>query len=382
VQLELTEEQVALRDTLRRFVEAEVPLTTVRALHEHPDGFERDWWRQAAEIGWTSPFVPEAHGGGTLSGRPASDAVIVAEEIGRLVTPGPFLPVNVVAAAVTRAGTNPQCEAILPGLATGETFAAWAYAEPRDRWTPDGFETSIVVTGDTVVVDGSKAYVEAAAVADHFLVTGLGDGGVTQVLVPADARGLEVIPGRSLDMTRRYGRVIFDGVRLPVESVLGVPGAAGTDVEVQLQLALTLQCAEMIGVAERALETTIEYGRNRSAFGRPIVSFQALKHRLADMALWIEGAKAVGEELVRAVDAESGDARVLASVSKVHVGRRCLDIVDDCVQITGGLGVTWEHDIHLYNRRAAVDRAMFGSPELHRDLLVGVVEQAAADTEA
>jgi alkylation response protein AidB-like acyl-CoA dehydrogenase len=376
VQLEQSEEQAALRDAVRRFVESEVPLTTVRDLYEDADGFDRDWWREAASLGWTSPFIPETQGGGTLSGQPASDAAIVAEEIGRVVAPGPFLPVNVVAAAVARAGTEAQIDAVLPGLATGQTVAAWAFAEPGDRWSPLDFETTISVTGDTVTVSGEKAYVEAAAVADHFLVTGRGDGGLTQVLVPTSASGLRVVAGRSLDMTRRYGRVLLGGVELPADAVLGTPGAAEPEVEAQLQLALALQCAEMVGVAERTFETTIAYGRERLAFGRPIVSFQALKHRIADMALWIEGSKAVGEELVRAIDGGSGDAAMLASVAKVHVGRRCLDIVDDCVQITGGLGVTWEQDIHLYNRRAAVDRAIFGSPEIHRRRLLAFIEQA------
>jgi alkylation response protein AidB-like acyl-CoA dehydrogenase len=376
VQLELSEEQAALRDAVRRFVESEVPLTTVRDLYEDADGFDRDWWREAASLGWTSPFIPETQGGGTLSGQPASDAAIVAEEIGRVVAPGPFLPVNVVAAAVARAGTEAQIDAVLPGLAAGQTVAAWAFAELGDRWSPLDFETTISVTGDTVTVSGEKAYVEAAAVADHFLVTGRGDGGLTQVLVPTSASGLRVVAGRSLDMTRRYGRVLLGGVELPADAVLGTPGAAEPEVEAQLQLALALQCAEMVGVAERTFETTIAYGRERLAFGRPIVSFQALKHRIADMALWIEGSKAVGEELVRAVDGGSGDAAMLASVAKVHVGRRCLDIVDDCVQITGGLGVTWEQDIHRYNRRAAVGRATFGSPEFHRRRLLAFIEQA------
>jgi alkylation response protein AidB-like acyl-CoA dehydrogenase len=377
MQLELTEEQVALRDTVRRFVESEVPLTAVRDLYDTPEGFDRGWWRDAAALGWTSPFVPEAQGGGTLSGRPASDAVIVAEEIGRMVSPGPFLPVNVVAAAVARSGTRSQIEAVLPGLAEGDAIATWAFAEPGDRWSAQDLQTTITVADGTVTVSGEKAYVEAAGVADHFLVTGSGDGGLTQVLVPAGARGLRVVPGRSIDMTRRFGRVVLEGVELPHQALLGEPGTAAPAVSAQLELALTLQCAEMVGVAEHSFETTISYGRERFAFGRPIVSFQALKHRLADMALWIEGAKAVGEELVHGVDGDTGEAATLASIAKVHVGRRCLDIVDDCVQITGGLGVTWEHDIHLYNRRATVDRAMYGSPEHHRQRLLGMLGAAS-----
>jgi alkylation response protein AidB-like acyl-CoA dehydrogenase len=375
VQLELSDDQEFFRATTRKFLEAEVPLTRVRALYEEPDGFDRGWWRDAARLGWTSLFVSEARGGGSLSGNPLSDAVILAEEFGRLVSPGPFLPVNIVCAALSRAGTDSQAAAVLPGLIAGETFASWAFAESGDRWRPEAFETTAVVAGGEVTITGEKAYVEAAGVATHLLVTARGDGGLTQVLVPADARGVSIRRGRSVDMTRRYGRMQLDDVRLPADAIVGQEGAADGDVEWQLQLALALQCAEMLGVAERTFETTIEYGRERFAFGRPIVSFQALKHRLADMALWIEGFKAVGEELTSAVDAERHDAAVLASVAKVFIGRHCLEIVDDCVQITGGLGVTWEHDIHLYNRRAAVDRAMFGSPELHRHRLLSMIEE-------
>jgi alkylation response protein AidB-like acyl-CoA dehydrogenase len=123
----------------------------------------------------------------------------------------------------------------------------------------------------------------------------------------------------------------------------------------------------MCGVAGRTLETTIEYGLDRFAFGRPIVSFQALKHRIADMTVRLEGSKAVTDALVAAIDSRSPDASRLATVAKAYVGETCLDVVDDCVQITGGIGVTWEHDIHLYNRRAAVDRALFGTPEEHKE---------------
>jgi alkylation response protein AidB-like acyl-CoA dehydrogenase len=143
----------------------------------------------------------------------------------------------------------------------------------------------------------------------------------------------------------------------------------------QLRLALALQCAEMVGAADRTMEFTLEYGRERFAFGRPILSFQALKHRIADMVHWMEGSKAVSDELAAAIDADRADADDLASVAKAFVGEKCVDVIDDCVQITGGIGVTWEHDIHLYSRRAIVDRAMYGSPEEHKErlgaLLVG-----------
>jgi alkylation response protein AidB-like acyl-CoA dehydrogenase len=369
---ELSEDQEFFRDTTRKFLAAETPLTTVRALYEVPDGFDRAWWRQAAELGWTSMFVPEANGGGSLSGRPTVDAVIVAEEMGRLVAPGPFLAVNVVAAAVAWSGSDQQRADLLPDLVAGDAIASWALAEAGGRWSADGLTTTATPDGDSIVLSGEKRYVEAGAVADTLLVTARTGDGLSQVLVPADADGVTVARNRSVDMTRRFATITLDGVRLPASAVVGEVGGAAAAVERQVTLALALQCAEMVGVADRALELTLEYGRERFAFGRPIVSFQALKHRIADMTVWIEGSKAVSDALAAAVDGDTSFAAgpaELARVAKAYVGEHATDIVDDCVQLTGGIGVTWEHDIHLYGRRAIVDRATYGTPEEHKHAL-------------
>jgi len=377
MRLELTEEQAFFKDTTRRFLESETPLSTVRALYDAPEGFDRAWWAKAAELGWTSLFVPENFGGGSLSGGPVRDAVIVAEEMGRLVAPGPFQAVNVVAAAIAWSGSDAQRAEVLPGLVSGASVAAWAHCEPGGRWRPEELTATAVIDGDAVVLNGEKAYVESAAVADHLLVSALSGEHPVQVLVPAGAPGLTVVGGRSVDITRRFGRVRLDGVRLPADAVVGEPAAARAAIGRQLLLALALQCAELVGVADRTLEFTLSYGADRFAFGRPIVSFQALKHRIADMTVWLEGSKAVSDELALAIDEGRADAGRLGSVAKAYVGEHCPDIVDDCVQMTGGIGVTWEHDIHLYSRRAVVDRALYGTPEEHKERLVALLEKEA-----
>ena len=149
--------------------------------------------------------------------------------------------------------------------------------------------------------------------------------------------------------------------------MVGEVGGAADAVERQLEIALALQCAETAGAADRVFEFTVEYAQDRFAFGRPIASFQALKHRIADMLQWLEFSKAVSDGAARAIDRGDADAARLASVAKAYVGDRCLDVIDDCVQLNGGIGVTWEHDIHLYSRRAAVNRAVYGSPEQHKE---------------
>ena len=273
---------------------------------------------------------------------------------------------NIVAAAVASVGSDEQRESVLPFLLSGERVATWAICEPAGRWGATGFQTTATNDGTEIVLDGAKAYVEAVGSADHILVAATSSGGVTQVLVPVDTPGVTCTSGRSIDITRRFGSVRFDGARLPLGAVLGDVGRAADQVAHQLRLALVLQCAELVGVADRVFEMTSAYGLERQAFGRPILSFQALKHRMADMAVLLEGSKAVTDALASAIDEHDPNAARLARVAKAYVGTHSLDIVDDCVQITGGIGVTWEHDIHLYNRRAAVNRAVLGTPEDHR----------------
>jgi alkylation response protein AidB-like acyl-CoA dehydrogenase len=283
--------------------------------------------------------------------------------------------VNVVAAALARSGSEQQQSSLLPGLVAGDTVATWAFSEPQGLWGADDVTTTATVDGDHVVVNGSKAFVESIGVADHVLVTARTGAGLTQLLVSPHADGVTVTRGRSVDMTRRFGRIDLDQVRVLLEDVVGEVGAADDDVAHQLNIALALQCASLVGVADRTLEFTLEYGRERFAFGRPIVSFQALKHRIADMTALLEGSKAVSDALAAAIDGNDPSATSLASVAKAYVGEHAPDIVDDCVQITGGIAVTWEHDIHLYSRRAIVDRAIYGSPEEHKVHIASLLER-------
>jgi alkylation response protein AidB-like acyl-CoA dehydrogenase len=369
VRYDASEDQQLLRETTRRFLEARSPVSEVRRLLEDPVGFDPRVWRQGAQLGWASMFVPEAFGGMAESASGAVDAALVAEELGRVVFAGPFLPTNVVAFAVAEAGTEAQRQRVLPALAGGELVATWCFAgtglSPGTR--PVGVRAT--TAGRGFVLTGESGYVQDAHVADLFLVTAATETGLSQFLVPAATEGISVMPLDALDLGRRLSDVRFDAVAVDGSSVVGAVDGAANQVERQLQLALVLQCAETVGVVDRVLEITVEYAKERVAFGRPIGSFQALKHRFADHAMWLEAAKAVTDHAAGAVQLGAVDAAIATSLAKSHVGRSATEITRDCVQIHGGIGVTWEHDLHLYVRRAVSNEALWGTPAAHHERL-------------
>jgi alkylation response protein AidB-like acyl-CoA dehydrogenase len=375
MRLDLTEEQEMVRGTARRFLEKEAPLASVRKAFDSADGFSREIWRRECELGWAALAAPEALGGFTASGGRGQDLAIVAEEMGRLIGAGPFISTAVVTDALARAAPAAAFDPLIGRIVSGEAVVAWAFGEAQDNWTPETFQTRARLEGDAIALDGAKAYVEAGAQAEALLVTARSDERVLQVLVPADAAGVRIVPCRSIDFVRRFAEVRFDGVRLPASAlVTDAPGGAA-QVERQTQLALLLQCAETNGALERAFEFTVAYMRDRFAFGRAIASYQALKHRLADMLLRIHSCMATTDAGLEAYDAGAPEAGRLARVAKTYVASKSTAIVSDLVQLTGGLGVTWDHDLHLYERRIALNRAIYGTPERRRAELHRMVLQ-------
>ena len=371
--LDLTDDQEFFRDTTRKFLEAEIPVTRVRALADDPAGFKRDWWKRGAAMGWTSMLVPEEHGGGSLAGEGLLDLVIVAEEMGRLITPGPLLATNVVAAAVSEHGSAEQQEALLPGIVEGDILATWALDEPGGRWQPDKITLEATPRDGGFVLQGVKAPVEAAGHVDQYLVTARSSGGLTQFLVPADTSGLSVQPMESLDLVRRYAQVRFDDVCVPASAVLGEVGNAAAAVERQLQIAIALQLAETVGAIDRVFELTLEWMFDRHSFGRPLASYQALKHRFADMKLYLEASQAAATAVARAVQHRDPEAPEKVSAAKSYVGQHATFVLQECVQMHGGLGVTWEYDLHLYLRRATTNQVQYGTPRDHRERIARLI---------
>ena len=359
MQLELNEEQETFLATTRRFLAAEAPIPVVRALEHEPAGFAADYWRRGAELGWTSLLVPEADGGGRVGEHGLLDLVLVAEEMGGRVAPGPLSPVNLVAAAVAAGGSPEQKRAVLPGLLAGETVAAWT--------GPDLVHAGADPVGGGYRLAGAASPVEAGAQARHLLVGARTREGPTLLLVEPDLAGVTVTPLDGLDLVRRYAAVTFDAARVPASAVVGTAGGAADAVERLWHTACVLQCAETVGAADHVLGMTLAYLGDRYSFGRPLSSYQALKHRLADDKMWLEACHATSTAAARAIASGSGDAAEVVSAAKAWIGPHATEIIQDCVQLHGGIGVTWEHDLHLYLRRATVNRLTYGTPEQHAE---------------
>ncbi len=368
--LQLSDDQELFDETTAKFLDASCPTPTVREWAEkQPGGFPREWWREGAELGWTSLLVPEEDGGGSVSGHGLLDLVLVAEEMGRRVSPGTLIVTNLVASAVARSGTEEQRAAVLPGIISGDALATWCLAEPGGPWSVDGVHLEATPTPDGFVLRGAKGPVEAGAEADQLLVAARVDGAPTHFLVPQDTPGLGVSPAEGIDLVRRFAVLNFDEVRVPATAVLGSVGGAADEVERLARLAVALQCAEMAGALDHVLAMTVEYAFDRFSFGRPLASYQALKHRFADLKMIVEACLATAQAAAKAVDAGSPRAAELTSAAKSYIGDHGPRVIQDCVQLHGGIGVTWDHDLHLYLRRVVQDRALFGTPSEHRERL-------------
>jgi alkylation response protein AidB-like acyl-CoA dehydrogenase len=370
--LGLSEDQGLFRETTGRFLGVQVPPDALRALRDDPAGFDRDYWRRGAELGWTSLLVDEEHGGGSISGRGLDDLRVVAYEFGHHAAPGPLASTNVVAATLGTHGAAPE---VLAGILSGEGIATWCAPETT---TAGGWHPTVTVTqdGPEHVLRGEARLVESAGQADHLLVTcaDAGGHGVTQVLVPTSAAGLSVSPMHTVELTRRFFVVTFDGVRLAADAVVGTAGGAAPDVERQLLQLLVVLNSESVGAMQAGFDMTVEWSFDRYTFGRPLASYQALKHRFADMLSWLEASHAISTLSCAAVQEERGDAAELASTAKAFIGQYGVELLQDCVQLHGGIGVTFEHDLHLFLRRVMVDRAWGGTPADHRQRIATLVE--------
>lgn len=372
----MTSPEAALfASTAQSFLEKEAPLSRVRELHDAGVSFDVDWWQRAAELGWASLLVPEELGGGSVSGDGVADLALVAEQIGKTVAPGPLHPVSVVLAGMVDAADAERHATTIESLVSGELIASWAVDEPGIRWAPLSPNVTATPTPTGYRISGVKDRVEAGAESGIFLVVAQCDGAVRQFLVPADAAGVDIEPQTSIDLVKSYARVTFTDVEVDDTAAVGTAVQTAALIGRQSQIASILQCAEVVGVLERVLELTIQWAFDRHSFGRPLASYQVLKHRFADLKIWFEACRATTRAAVTEVAARSPGADMAVSVAKSYVGERASFMVQDCIQMHGGIGVTWEHDLHLYLRRATLYRSMYGTPEDHNLRVYALTEE-------
>ena len=310
-------------------------------------------------------WSPEELGGGSVSGDGVADLAMVAEQLGKTVAPGPLYPVSTVLAGLVDCAEPRSHAATIESLVAGETVASWAVYEPGQGWAPHEPSITATSTGSGYRIDGVKDRVEAGAQSDLLLVVARADDGVRQFLVPTDASGVRIEPQQSVDLVKQYARVHFDGVDIEPSAAVGSAAETAGLIGRQSQIGQVLQCAEVVGILQTVFDFTVAWALDRHTFGRPLASYQALKHRFADMKMWLEACRATTAAAVAAISARSPDAGLSASIAKSYVGEMATEIVQGCVQMHGGIGVTWEHDLHLYLRRVALYRSMFGTPEEH-----------------
>lgn len=373
--LSFDESQQALREVARAFLAEHSSSARVRAAMASERGFEPELWRRigGAELGWTAIAVPESYGGLGLG---PVELTALLEEMGAALLCAPFFSsVCLGGGAVLQAGSEEQRRAILPGVASGETIATLALAEPEGGWDPASVRTELRAQGDGFVLDGVKRYVPDGAAADLFVVAARrpgssGPDGISLVVVPAGAAGLERSALPTLDRTRRQAEVRLRAVRVPRSAVLGEDGIAGIAapaLERALDLALVALAAEQVGGAQRCLDMAVAYAKERIQFGRPIGSFQAIKHKCADMLVALESARSAAYYAAAAAAAGDPELPVLASLAKARCSEAFFRCAAEAIQIHGGIGFTWEHDCHLYFKRARSSATLLGDPAYHRE---------------
>lgn len=364
--------------TARAFLDKTASLRDHRDLHARGESYDPAWWRQAADLGWAGLLVPEELGGGSVSGCGLRDLAAIATEIGRTVAPGPLYPVSTVLAGLVDADNAHTHAPTIAALIAGETVATWAPDEPGRGFRPQRPGMTATRTAGGYRLNGTKDRVEAADRAELVLVGAVtDDGALRQFLVRTDTPGVTVTPQAGIDLLKRYARIAFTDAEIPESATVGGAAQTAALIDRQTQVGIALVCAETAGILDAVTTMTLDWARDRYSFGRPLASYQAIKHRLADMTTWLHACRAITAGAVDKVAARDADAAMWAGAAKSYLGEHAGRLIQECVQLHGGIGVTWEHDLHLYLRRATLYRNLLGTPADHHQAIF----EAATDTE-
>ena len=360
-----SEEQEELRRAVRRFLDDKSPMTEVRRLMETTDGYDPAVWSQMAQqLGLQALIVPEAYGG---AGFGYVELVVVLEEMGRSLLCAPYFSTVALATnALIASGDKSAMADYLPGIASGETIATVALTEDTGRWDLDAISLVATGGGEGWKLEGHKTFVIDGSSAGLILVAARSAAGVSLLAVDGDAEGLTRTPLATMDQTRKQSRLEFS---CTTARLVGIEGQAGPVLAKMLDLAAVALAAEQVGGAQRVLEMSVDYAKTRIQFGRPIGSFQAIKHKCADMLLEVESAKSAAYYAGWAAAEDNEELPVTACLAKAYCSEAYFHCAAENIQIHGGIGFTWEHDAHLYFKRAKSSELILGDPAYHRELL-------------
>ncbi len=367
---DLNDEQQAIKSTARDFLAARYKSERIRALADSEQGFEQSDWQEMADLGWPGLALPEEWGGQGLG---IVDLAVIFEEMGYALAPSPLLSTTVAGLALATNGTDQQKERWLRSLAAGEARGTVALFDAGTAAAIGEFEMEARPDGDGVVLDGEKVLVLDAASAD-FLLVATADG--RRHLVERRAEGVTVNPEASIDLTRRLYSVRFDGVRVGAEATLN---GEQPDFLPVLWRACVAISAESTGIAQRTLEMAVEYAKDRQQFGRPIGSYQAVSHRCAGMLLETENSRSAFYGAAWAADSEPESLPLAASMAKAYASEAGWRVPDASIQVHGGIGFTWEHDLHFFLKRGKANAATFGDAKWHRERVAELVLAAASE---
>jgi alkylation response protein AidB-like acyl-CoA dehydrogenase len=373
VNFDLTDEQRMLQEAAREFLAARLKSEQIRALAESDDAFSEDLWREMSDLNWPGLMVSETYGGQELG---TVELAVLMEQLGYALVPGPILSTILAGIALETAATDDQKERYLAPLATGEQRGTLALWDAGAGWSPDDVTLEPEQTNGGFVLNGEKLFVLDAATADFFIVGATGD---RRFIVDRSAAGVSIKPTPTIDATRKQYAVRLDGVKVGEDVAFGGPDAM-QPARLRAYVALA---AELAGIAQKALEMGVEYAKERKQFGRPIGAYQAVSHRCAQMLLETEGARSAAYYAAWATENEPETAPLAASMAKAYASDAGTRVTGASLQVHGGIGFTWEHDLHLFLKRASADAVMFGDARWHREQVARmVIDQAGAVPEA
>ncbi len=364
-----SEEQEILRDSAKRFLADNCSTKFVRQMMADATAHDAGFWSKIVELGWPGLLIPADYGG---TGGTFLDMTVIAEEAGKALIPGPFFATALLGApAIIEGGSEAQKKELLPKIAEGKYIATVALAESSGRFDAGGVELKAVKKGADYVISGEKFFVPDAHVADCIVVaarTGAsGENGVTLLMVPAKDKGVTITQLKTVDMTRRLCHIKFDNVTVSGANVLGKEGAGWPTMRRTLDIATAALAAEMVGTAQKALDIAVDYAKTRVQFGKPIGSFQAVKHKCVDMMVSVENARSLTYYACWTVDEKLAEAATAVPMAKAYASDMAKNVTSEAIQVHGGIGFTWEHDMHLYHRRALAGEANFGNAPIHRE---------------